>query len=508
MRYWLPIFLSCHLLFASPNAPLQTLYYTLDPSSISKHLAFYELYPDTEEGKAALSHAWKLLGGDTLEELRELQLPTIDLTKLLHALTKNPLDTPVILNQEQLKLIQNLGKTLSHHALNGSTVFTKQETLSLPPEQIDLARGLLIDELEGDPLAQEKILQYEALLDLMALQIRARLPKEASPLHKLHAMNDFIFYEMQFRFPPHSIYAKDIDLYTFLPSVLDNREGVCLGVCILYLSLAQRLDLPLEIITPPGHIYVRYHDQDHLINIETTARGIDLPSDTYLSIHTRKLKPRTLKEVIGMAFMNQAAVFLGKEDYTKAAQLYEKASSYLSNDPFLKMLQGCAYLFTGKKKEGMALLKAVGNTPFDEAVSPETIPEDLLKKKVDPEGVKLLFLPVDETRESILKKQQELQRTLKKYPHFRAGIFMLATTWLQLGRNQEALDLLKTYHKIDPSNATVEYYLAALSAERLSYQEAWLFLKNAEKLTQERDHHPKVLKGLKAHLKALSPEAL
>ena len=77
-----------------------------------------------------------------------------------------------------------------------------------------------------------------------------------------------------FRFPPHSLYAKDIDVYTFLPSVLDSRRGVCLGVSILYLCLAQRLDLPLEAMTPPGHIYVRYGED---LNIETTARGIDVP---------------------------------------------------------------------------------------------------------------------------------------------------------------------------------------------------------------------------------------
>lgn len=99
-----------------------------------------------------------------------------------------------------------------------------------------------------------RIQSYEALIDLMALQILARLPKQASAEEKIIAINTFIFDEMGFRFPPHSLYAKDIDLYTFLPSVLDSRRGVCLGVSILYLCLAQRLELPLEMITPPGPV--------------------------------------------------------------------------------------------------------------------------------------------------------------------------------------------------------------------------------------------------------------
>src|SRR5205807_1806234 len=94
-----------------------------------------------------------------------------------------------------------------------------------------------------------------------------------------------------------------------------SRQGVCLGVSILYLCLAQRLDLDLEIITPPGHIYLRYPGKEQMINIETTARGINLPSDTYLGINTRKLEKRTLKEVIGMAFFNQASVYWEKGDY-------------------------------------------------------------------------------------------------------------------------------------------------------------------------------------------------
>ena len=156
---------------------------------------------------------------------------------------------------------------------------------------------------------------------------------------------------MQFRFPPHSLYAKDIDLYTFLPSVLDSRKGVCLGVSILYLCLAQRIDLPLEIITPPGHIYVRYRNKESITNIETTARGINLPSDTYLGINTRKLMQRTIKEVIGMAFVNQASAVWGKEDYLTTVSLYEKSALYLPDDPLLKMFLGFNYLFIGKKRK-------------------------------------------------------------------------------------------------------------------------------------------------------------
>ena len=88
------------------------------------------------------------------------------------------------------------------------------------------------------------------------------------------------------------------------------------------------VDLKLEAITPPGHIYVRYVDpKGEIINIETTARGIDIPSEMYFSLETRKLQQRTIKEVVGLAFMNQAAVAWHKNETKTAIDLYERGVS-------------------------------------------------------------------------------------------------------------------------------------------------------------------------------------
>ncbi|MGE5196218.1 MAG: transglutaminase family protein, partial [Anaerolineae bacterium] len=326
---------------------LKTLYNSLDPLSISEHLAFYELYSSTPEGKKALRHVWQLVQGDALHPQNTLPVPKLDIQAIISIVTRQAFDPPTILNEEQLSLIEEVSRPLANRRLKGFRVWTKEELLALTPEEVDLCRGLLINQFDTSKNIQDDIRQYEASLDLMALQIAVRLPSSASPQDKIREINRFIFQEMQFRFPPHSLYAQDIDLYTFLPSVLDSRQGVCLGVSILYLCLAQRLDLPLEIITPPGHIYVRFRQSDEVINIETTARGINMASDAYLGINTRKLDVRTIKEVIGMAFINQASVYWSKGDYSKTVSLYEKALPYLKDDPLIKMLLGFNYLFIG-----------------------------------------------------------------------------------------------------------------------------------------------------------------
>ena len=358
-------------------------------------------------------------------------LPSINIDAIVSLITRQTFDPPILLQEEELNLIEKISSSLPNRKLKGAHVWTVHEVENLPTEEIDLARGLLLCQFENHENFRDEIRQYEASLDLMALQILIRLQGDKNPERIIKEMNRLIFHEMQFRFPPHSLQHKEIDLYTFLPSVLDSRRGVCLGVSIIYLSLAQRLNLTLEVITPPGHIYVRYREGDTIINIETTARGINLPSEVYLGVNTRNLQQNTIKEVIGMAFFNHAGLAWANEDYGFAVQLYEKAQRFCINDPLLKMLLGMNYLFIGKVTEGEKLLREIEHTTFDDAVSPESLAQDYLSGKVDAEGLKMAFLRVDESRQSIIEKQQKLQKSLPTTQNLEPDFF----NWQQLGCN-------------------------------------------------------------------------
>lgn len=495
------------LLFASLSlfaSPLTTLYSTLDETSVAQHFAFYELYPNSPEGRQALLHAWELLSGGCAECDPEMILPSIDAAPVI-ALVNRANDEALVLPEEQLQVIEKLSRHLPNRKLKGFGVWSKQELLALKPEEVDLARGLLIADLGVDD--RLKIRSYEASLDLMALQILARLKPTAAPLEKVRAINDYVFSELKFRFPPHSLSIKNIDQYTLLPSVLDGRRGVCLGVSILYLSLAQRLDLNLETITPPGHIYVRYRAPDgEITNIETTARGIDIPSERYLSLEARKLQERNIKEVIGLAFMNQASVAWHRDDPKTAIALYEKGREFLPHDPLIKTFLGFQYLFVGETAKGKKLLEEIKGHIPDHMVSSDHVAEDYLAGKTDAAGIQSVFKEVNETRQSILDKQKEIEAILVKFPKFRGAIFHLAITYLQLGREKEAIPVLERYMQIDSKNPTVCYYLAALHAQRLNYNAAWKYLKAAEALVQARDHFPKTLDELRLQLQRACPE--
>jgi len=485
-------------LFAKEEHKLRALYSSVDPGSLSKQLAFYELYPESIEGKKALHRIFHLLHIDQ-GVLTDLPLCSLDMWTSLVA--GHPL--PAQMKMEQVDFIEKLSEHFANRALLGKRAQTVDELASFPPEEIDVGRSILLHQCPEDAVLRH----YEAFLDLMAFHIEARFCEGMSKEEKIRIINSFLFEEMQFRFPPHSLHVQDIDLYTFLPSVLDGRQGVCLGVSVLYICLAQRLGIELEVITPPGHIYVRIKDdQGECINIETTARGIDLPSSTYLGINTRLLQERNYKEVVGMVFINQAAKYWNTSNYEKALVAYKQAQRYVPDDPVLHLFMGLTYLFVGEEDKGRKMLESLSGYIFEEAVSKETIPEDYLLGRADIAALKAVFLPVDETRASIIKKQKELIEALERCPQFRAGLLQLATTWLQLGRTKEAMDVLERCNALDSSDATVSYYLAALALRRLDYQKAWHFLVQAESITSSRKHYPEALKAFRHSLRQLCPQ--
>ncbi len=495
---------------AKTPAQLNTLASSLDPQSASEHLAFYELYPTTEQGRLALRKTYELLTGQkdyVQEDVGELTLHSQAVEAIVSLVNPLPTHTTApILREQQLALIDKLAAKLPNRKLKGHLATSEEEVLALDSSEVDLARGLLLSQMETTTTGLAGVRSYEALLDLMALQILCRTSLNAPPEEKIRAMNRLIFKELHFRFPPHSLYSDNVDLYTLLPAVLDSRRGICLGVSTLYICLAQRLGLTLEMITPPGHIYVRYRDGDEIINIETTARGIDLPSEIYLSVNTRSLQERNIKEVVGLTYQNQAAAFWHQKDYNKAIQAYLKALQYIPGDPLLNEFLAYQYLFIGETKKGKEILKTIRNLVPDYAVSKDTIIQDYLDGNTSAEGLKTVMMEVDETRESILKKQEKLQELIKKYPKFRTGWFYLAITWLQLNREQEGLEALKVCHRLDATNPTVEYYLAALYLGRFDYNNAWKHFRIAESLVRARDHHPSALDKLMRELLAYAPE--
>src|SRR5690349_17994033 len=91
------------------GSSLKTLFSSLDPHSVSQHLAFYELYPETDEGKASLKRAWGLLSGGSMSEKESAtMLPVLDIQAIISLVTRQPFESPITLSKQQLELIAKI----------------------------------------------------------------------------------------------------------------------------------------------------------------------------------------------------------------------------------------------------------------------------------------------------------------------------------------------------------------------------------------------------------------
>ncbi len=428
------------------------------------------------------------------------------ITGALVALINQREKEPVILNPSEIDLIDDLGASLLNRKLKGYQAKSESDVIALAPEDVDLARGLFLSLLPNTPDRWLEMRSYESLLDLMALQVLATLPLNATPKEKIKAINELVFFELGYRFPPQAVSTVDIDVYTFLPTVLNSRKGVCLGVSILYLCLAQRIGLPLEMITPPGHIYVRYKKGSEEINIETTCRGVHIDSEKYLSIDNCSLEQQNIKQVIALAYFNQASVFLGTQRFELAEVAYKKALPYHPEYPPLHRFLGISLCLNGKEQEGKTHLEKSKTYLLEHQVSPDTLADDYLNGKINAEGIARFVKHVGSTRQELLEEKNAYEKILQHYPQFRAGWLGLAGTWMELGNERKALAALESYHNIDSSHATVEFYLASLFAKRLNFVKGWEHLEHCEKLTQARNYTPEGVRDFREALQRVCPE--
>jgi regulator of sirC expression with transglutaminase-like and TPR domain len=167
---------------------------------------------------------------------------------------------------------------LANANLEGLYVKSIEAVLRLPPEHIDLGTAaLIVSEAWSDMVAGRR---YQQQLDDIAMEIRNRLKAKNAPMGvaAIPIINDYLFKELKFK-----TISKATDPYDlFLHSVMDRRQGYCLSLSVLYLSIGERLGLPLYGVVVPGHFFVRYDDGKIRFNIEATNQGNSAPDSYYL----------------------------------------------------------------------------------------------------------------------------------------------------------------------------------------------------------------------------------
>jgi tetratricopeptide (TPR) repeat protein len=211
----------------------------------------------------------------------------------------------------------------------GLNVTSLDQVLRLEDDQIDLATAVLISSEYWSGAVPGR--RYLERLDAMAGEIQSRLRQQGLPAdyRAIPVINQYLFQELGFRPISHANDPNDL----FLHSVMDRRQGYCLSLSVLYLSLGERLGLALYGVVVPGHFFVRYDSGDARFNIETTSDGaratdkeyatqFHVPENHRDSIYLKNLNKR---QTLGCFFNNLGNVYHEIGDLDGALAALERA---------------------------------------------------------------------------------------------------------------------------------------------------------------------------------------
>jgi regulator of sirC expression with transglutaminase-like and TPR domain len=91
-------------------------------------------------------------------------------------------------------------------------------------------------------------------VDQLLARLKRRLPADASPLHRLRMLNQFFYRDLNFGGNVNNYYDPD---NSYLHAVLRTRMGIPISLAVIWMELAQGLQLQVRGVGFPGHFLVK-----------------------------------------------------------------------------------------------------------------------------------------------------------------------------------------------------------------------------------------------------------
>ncbi len=91
-------------------------------------------------------------------------------------------------------------------------------------------------------------------VDQLVARLKRRLPADAAPLHRLRMLNQFFYRDLNFGGNLNNYYDPD---NSYVHAVLRTRMGIPISLAVIWMELAQGLNLQVRGISFPGHFLVK-----------------------------------------------------------------------------------------------------------------------------------------------------------------------------------------------------------------------------------------------------------
>lgn len=194
----------------------------------------------------------------------------------------------------------------------------------------------------------------QAEVDILAARLQRRLAPDASSIQKLRLLNHFFYRELGFAGNVNNYYDPD---NSYLHRVLSTRRGIPISLAVLFMELAQQIDLNVTGISFPGHFLMKLSVQSGEIvldpfngaslsreeleeRLEPYFEQQSYPGTTPLSYYLHEAHPR---EILVRMLRNLKAVFLENMRWQRVLSVQQRLLILLPDEITERRDRGLAY---------------------------------------------------------------------------------------------------------------------------------------------------------------------
>jgi tetratricopeptide (TPR) repeat protein len=244
-----------------------------------------------------------------------------------------------------------------------------------------------------------------------------------------------------------------------LEAVLARKKGNCLGLSMLWLTIADRLGIPFRGVYVPSHCFVRYEGNGVRVNVEFAEGGASWGDDRYRrEFRIRPGRPYlhalSSPEMLGVFLKSLGAAYSRKGREEDALRLYDEAGRLYPGLPDAHFNAGVSLQKLGRLDEAAGKYRRALDLDPEMAAARDNL--------------SILLAQTGRYEEAIA----EARLAVKLEPWNAASRGNLAAAYCDSGRLDEGIREYRTAVGIDPRNRKAQTGLARAYFAKGSYHEA------------------------------------
>ncbi len=194
----------------------------------------------------------------------------------------------------------------------------------------------------------------QAEIDTFAARLKQRLQADASNLQKLRMLNHYFYNELGFSGNVNDYYNPD---NSYLHRVIATRRGIPISLAVLYMELAQQIDLNVQGISFPGHFLMKLSVPSGQVvldpfngaslsreeleeRVEPYIMQQDFPDDFQLAAYLEAASPR---DILVRMLRNLKALFMQQKRWQQLLEVQKRLLILLPHDITERRDRGLAF---------------------------------------------------------------------------------------------------------------------------------------------------------------------